>query len=139
LLDVVNLQTSSASGRLTLYRYALTEWQHRPIFGNGTGSFNIGAAPGTGHAWLPSLFLMTLHDAGLVGFAALAWLIVAFYRYTWKGLSGDRYLSLLVMGSIASFTSLLLAFQTTTGFWFAYPWIVAGIGVVAARLQPDGA
>jgi hypothetical protein len=40
---------------------------------------------------------------------------------------------LLVAGAIASFTALLVSFQTTTGFWFAYPWIVAALGLAAAR------
>jgi hypothetical protein len=34
---------------------------------------------------------------------------------------------------MAGFASLLVAFQATTGFWFAYPWILAAIGLAAAR------
>jgi hypothetical protein len=51
-----------------------------------------------------------------------------------RALSARGDSAFLAAGATAGFSALLFAFQTTTGFWFAYPWIVAGIGVAAARL-----
>jgi hypothetical protein len=67
----------------------------------------------------------------------LVLLVVAFYREALAGLRVPDDRALLVVGSIAGFTSLLLTFQTTSGFWFAYPWIVAAIGVAASRTPKE--
>jgi hypothetical protein len=137
LLDIVNLHSSSASGRIAWFREAIAEWSGHPIFGSGTGSWNFGAVPGTAHPWLPSLFLLTLHDTGLLGFGTLLWAIWVFYRITIRGARGRSDLALLACGSAIGFTCLLIAFQTTTGFWFAYPWIVMVVGTTAARLNTE--
>jgi O-Antigen ligase len=135
LIDIVNLNTSSAHGRLIWFREAITEWSHAPLFGLGTGSWTFDQVPGGPHAWLPSLFLLTLHDTGLLGLGALLWAIWVYYRITIRGARGGSDLALLAFGSIVGFSCLLIAFQTTTGFWFAYPWIVMVIGTTAARLS----
>jgi O-antigen ligase len=135
ILDIINLHSSSASGRFVIFNAALADWRHHPLFGSGTGSFNFGAAPGQPHPWLPNLFLLTLHDTGLVGLAALLLFLIAFYRFTLGAVRKGGQASLLVAGSVAGVTALLTAFQTTSGFWFTYPWIVAGIGVAAARMS----
>jgi O-antigen ligase len=137
LLNIVNLQSSSASGRIEWFREAIREWSGHPIFGSGTGSWTFGQIPGAPHAWLPSLFLLTLHDTGVLGFGALLWAIWVFYRITIRGARGRSDLSLLAFGSALGFTCLLIAFQTTTGFWFAYPWIVMVVGTTAARLHAE--
>jgi hypothetical protein len=137
LLNIVNLQSSSASGRIEWFREAIREWSGHPIFGSGTGSWTFGQIPGGPHAWLPSLFLLTLHDTGVLGFGALLWAIWVFYRITIRGARGRSDLSLLAFGSAVGFTCLLIAFQTTTGFWFAYPWIVMVVGTTAARLHAE--
>jgi O-Antigen ligase len=137
LIDIVNLHSSSASGRITWFREAISEWSQMPIFGSGTGSWTFGQIPGAAHAWLPSLFLLTLHDTGVLGIGALLWAIWVFYRITIRGARGRSDLSLLAFGSVVGFTCLLIAFQTTTGFWFAYPWIVMVVGTTAARLHTE--
>ncbi len=129
LLGLLNLQSSSASGRFVWFNVALQEWKSHPILGNGTGSFNYNAVPGQPHPWLPNLFLLTLHDTGVIGLAALLAAIILFYRAAWKGIRPENDRALLVAGAIAGFTGLLLAFQMTTGFWFAYPWMVAAIAI----------
>jgi hypothetical protein len=78
---------------------------------------------------------LTLHDTGVVGLAALLWFVIAFIRLTVRAARKGGPTSMLIVGSIAGVTALLTAFQTTSGFWFTYPWIVAGIGVAAARLS----
>lgn len=137
LLAIANLSSSSAAGRFVIFDAALADWRHHPLFGLGTGSFNFGATPGQPHPWLPSLFLLTLHDTGVVGFAALLAFIFGFYKVTTAALRSTGRVPLLVAGAIAGFTALLAAFQTTSGFWFTYPWLVTGLGVAAARLAPD--
>ena len=139
LLDIVNLQTSSASGRLFIYRAALDESRHHLLLGSGTGSWNLGAIPGQPHPWLPNLFLLTLNDTGIIGLVALLWLLWAFYRLSWRAMRIPSDVSLIVAGAVASFTGLLLAFQSTSGFWFTYPWIVLGLGTSAARLARQSA
>jgi len=134
ILGVADLHSSSASGRLVIFQAALSDWRAHPVLGLGTGSFNFGPGPGQLHPWLPNLFLLTLHDTGVVGSVALLWLIVRFYRATVKNVRDDAATAApIAMGAIASFTALLIAFQTTSGFWFVYPWIVATLGVLAAR------
>ena len=134
LFDVVNLHSSSAAGRFVIFNAALADWRRHPLFGTGTGSFNFGAAPGQPHPWLPNFLLLTLHDTGVVGVASLVLVVVVFYRVTFAALRRGGPLSPLIAGSIAGFTALLISFQTTSGFWFAYPWIVTAIGITAAGL-----
>jgi O-antigen ligase len=134
-MDVLNVQSSSASGRSVIFSAAISDWRHHPIFGLGTGSFNFGAASGQPHPWLPNLTLLALHDTGLVGLTILVLLVAAFYLGTASALRSNGDFTHVVVGAVAGFTSLLVAFQTTTGFWFAYPWIVAAVGIAAARLQ----
>lgn len=133
ITDVVNLHSSSASGRLVIFQAALQDWRAHPFIGLGTGSFNFGAGPGQPHPWLPNLFLLTLHDTGVVGTACLVWLIVRFYQSAFRGTGEGPAASPVAVGAIAGFTGLLIAFQTTSGFWFVYPWIVATLGVQASR------
>lgn len=130
--DLVNLQSSSASGRLVWFGAALADWVHSPILGLGTGSFNYGAVPGGPHPWLPNLFLLTLHDTGVVGLAILMVLLVRFFQVCAAGMSAHSAESTWVLGGCVGFAMLLLAFQTTSGFWFAYPWILAGVTMTAA-------
>ncbi len=131
LMGLLDLQSSSASGRFVWFGVALQEWRSHPILGNGTGSFNYNAVPGQPHPWLPNLFLLTLHDTGVIGLLALLAAIVIFYRTTLRGIRPENDQALLVAGATAGFTGLLLAFQMTSGFWFAYPWIVAAIAIRA--------
>lgn len=135
LLDVVNLGSSSASGRFTIFNDALADWHSNAIFGLGTGSFNVGASPGQPHPWLPNLLLLTLHDTGIIGIAALVLLAVAFFTSATRALRFAGDLGPFVAGSIAAITALLIAFQTTSGFWFLYTWIVFGLASAAVRWQ----
>ncbi|MGI8825175.1 MAG: O-antigen ligase family protein [Chloroflexota bacterium] len=135
ILAVFNLQSSSASGRLVIFQAAISDWRAHPLLGLGTGSFNFGGGVGQAHPWLPNLFLLTLHDTGLLGILALGWLIFAFYRASLRGLRVGGAATTIAMGAVPGFTALLIAFQTTSGFWFAYPWIVATAGAVSSRLS----
>lgn len=138
LMGLLDLQSSSASGRFVWFAAALQDWKSHPILGNGTGSFNFNAVPGQPHPWLPNLFLLTLHDTGVVGVLALVAVIVIFYRTALHGIRPENDQALLVAGATAGFTGLLLAFQLTTGFWFAYPWIVAAIAIRGSLPRAEG-
>jgi O-antigen ligase len=133
LMDLVNLQSSSASGRFVWFGAALRDWQAHPILGNGTGSFNFNAVPGQPHPWLPNLFLLTLHDTGIVGLAVLVWLLWRFYRTVLPSIREGNPDAVVAAGGVAGFTGMMLAFQMTTGFWFSYPWIVAAVAMAAAN------
>lgn len=133
LADLINLQSSSASGRIIWFEAALSDWVHHPLLGSGTGSFNYGAVPGAPHPWLPNLFLLTLHDTGLIGLAILILLLASFYRYVLPTLRTSGPAATLAAGAVTGVSVLVLAFQTTSGFWFAYPWILVGLGVAIAR------
>lgn len=137
LLGLLDLQSSSASGRFVWFSVALQEWKTHPILGNGTGSFNYNPVPGQPHPWLPNLFLLTLHDTGIIGLLALLAVIVLFYRAALRGIPPENDQAVLVAGATAGFTGLLLAFQMTTGFWFAYPWIVAAIAIRGSRPRAE--
>lgn len=136
IADLINLQSSSASGRLVWYQAAVADWSRAPILGLGTGSFNFGAVPGAPHPWLPNLFLLTLHDTGLVGSVVLLSLLWRFFTLCARGMKRPGPEGLWTLGGCISFGALLLAFQSTSGFWFAYPWIVVGITVASANSPP---
>jgi len=133
ILDIVNIQSSSAVGRFTLFNAALEEWRRSPWFGLGTGSFNWNASPGQPHPWIPNLTVLTLHDTGIVGLTVLVILVISFFRQILPGCRTANRESLWAVGAGIGFGALLVSFQSTTGFWFVYPWLLAAIAVRSAQ------
>lgn len=133
---ILNFASGSGYGRVQLYDEALGEWSAHPLLGLGPGSFTY-RLPGdysTGPAWLPNLTLQALHDTGVVGLLAMAWLFVAFYRETLRRLrrAPPGQARAVLAGLIAAVTALLICFQLTPGFLLGYSWALLAIGIAAA-------
>ncbi len=79
--------TSSFTGRLKIARLALQGWLHRPVFGNGSGSYLYVYGPANG-GWIGNLELHVLFDTGIVGFGLLLVALVAPGRAAFRALRG---------------------------------------------------
>ncbi len=110
--DVTDKLDPSAAVRIEIWGIVLSEVASRPIFGFGFGSvprLTLGriGTPFSAH----SLYFETLCDMGLIGIAALAWLLVACTR---SGLELTRRATTpltrgLAVGFVAATVVLLLA------------------------------
>jgi len=84
--------TSSSSGRDVLWRGALMLIDRHPVFGFGPRTFSsifplFNELPDKGIGGWHNDFLQVYMDSGLVGLAALVWLVVVVF---WKGIAAYR-------------------------------------------------
>ena len=125
----------STSERLLGYKGAVENWLTRPILGRGvTGGFFIDAQ-----------YPRTLMETGVLGIAALFWLIRALLKSglgAFRGLANpqDRGLALgFVAGTVALLahavgSNTFIIIRIMEPFWF-----FAGVVLTLQRLQPGGA
>lgn len=119
------LEGQTLSARMISYQHAWADFLARPLLGNGANAFaqkytTTAHTPG----WISNLFLMSLHDTGVVGTLILVgWLV-------WYG--AGIFVSLLrahpgalrtmvLAGAIGVFC-LFVAYQATTMLWFGFVW-----------------
>lgn len=134
LASITDLSNYTIAFRLQIFKAALAELSSSPILGLGTNSFGQRHFDPTNDfapAYLPSLFLVTLYDVGIVGFLLLlgtfgiiVWALVQITlkdRYGWRGVFAIALLSGLV--------SLFVSYQGTNAFWFSYNWIIMAIAL----------
>jgi O-Antigen ligase len=129
-----HLLSANGTGRWQLWASAKQEWQHRPIAGEGAGSFEawwaqhrpLGLFVRDAH----SLYLQTLGELGLVGFSFLmvflgAGLVAGLARLR---RSRDR-------ATVAALTATLVGFAVGAGIdWMWQLTVVALVGVVCVAL-----
>lgn len=119
------LEGQTLTSRWVSYQLAWNDFVARPIFGNGADSFGQRYTT-TAHTpgWISNMFLMSLHDTGIVGtLVLLAWL--GWYaRRIWKGwrASGAGQTAAMVLAVAIGLTGLLIAYQATTMLWFGLVW-----------------
>lgn len=130
--------TSSFTGRLTIAKQALKGWLHRPILGQGSGSYGyvFGAAAG---GWLGNLPLHILFDTGIVGLMLLLFALVAAGRPAIRALTTAAASSwetthFVLFGLVAGTLALLITYQFTDGTWLGFTWVLFGMLVAAGRL-----
>lgn len=134
--DVTDRLDPSAAVRLEVWAIVLREVASRPLFGYGFGSvprLTIGkiGTPFSAH----SLYFETLGDMGLIGIAALAWLLVACLR---SGLElTRRATSPLTRGLAAGFlaASVVLLLANIFGQRFLHRSIAGSYFVLAGMVD----
>lgn len=135
------LEAQTLASRWESYRAAWNDFVARPLFGNGANSFGqtfttTARTPG----WISNAVLMSLHDTGIVGTAALlAWFLL-FAARLWRAESrappGAAHTLLFALG--IGLAALAIAYQVTTMLWFGFIWwclAVAEAGVGLLRVQ----
>lgn len=130
--SITDFNTGTIAFRLVRFEIALYEWPMSPILGLGTNSFgqrHLDASQNYAPDYLPSLFIVTLYDIGLVGllillsvFGVLVWALI---RVTKGGVRESALALALLCGVI----SLLVSYQGTNAFWFSYNWIIMAIAL----------
>jgi hypothetical protein len=129
--------TSSFTGRLAIAKLAIQGWLHRPVFGNGTGSylFIFGAMAG---GWIGNLELHVLFDTGIVGFLLLLLALVAAGRPATRALRSAAVAwettHYVLFGLVAASLALIVTYQFTDGSWLGFTWVFFGMLVAAGRL-----
>lgn len=124
-------------GRLAKYQAAFTSWLQRPLVGWGTGSMAVlYAERGRRWAWISNLVLHLLLDTGVIGLALFGGFVLALF---WRGAraaraAGPTFRRRMILGLIAGFVGLLVAYQSTEATWLVLPWIHAGLLAAASRL-----
>jgi hypothetical protein len=128
--------TSSFTGRLAVAKLALKGWLHRPLFGNGSGSFFY--LNPTTSGWIGNLPLHILFDTGIVGFLLLLAALVAAGRAALRALrtatAAWEATHFVLFGLVASGVALLASYQFTDGSWLGFTWVFFGMLVAGGRL-----
>ena len=130
--SIPDFNTGTVAFRLVRFEIALYEWPTSPILGLGTNSFgqrHLDPTQNYAPDYLPSLFLATLYDIGLVG---LLILLSIFGIFVWTLIrvakSGVKE-SALALALLCGVVSLLVSYQGTNAFWFSYNWIILAVAL----------
>jgi O-antigen ligase len=125
--------------RVVQFSVAIDDIAARPVFGNGTASFQLlfaeGSAAidiGTETPWIANSELRILHDTGVVGLAALVVFLVSLYRRARRRLrqASDPMLLALLVSAVV----YVIAFQATEGTILAFSWVHLGMIACAASV-----
>jgi O-antigen ligase len=120
--------------RLAVNRATIESWRERPVLGKGAGSINgIEVRLPTGgplrKTWNGNLVLFVLHDSGLLGLAALAWLLAVVARMGRRALRQGAHAATrsVLVPLLAAGVALLFAYQFTHALWLMYPYVYLGL------------
>ncbi len=119
------LEGQTLASRWVSYQQAWADFVERPLFGNGADSFGQKYTT-TAHTpgWISNLFLMSLHDTGIIGTLTLtvwlAWYAATVYRGWRQTLDGAQAAMLLAAG--IGLLCLFVTYQVTTMLWFGFIW-----------------
>lgn len=134
------LEGQTLTSRWVTYKKAWDDFLKRPILGNGPNSFGqIYTTTAHTSGWISNMFLMALHDTGILGVVILlAWLV--WYPLTiffaWRSAPPSKQRTLVLALGIGLF-GLLVTYQVTTMLWFGFVWwYFAFLGVGAMVLTP---
>ena len=132
------------SERLNIYSFAGQLFQEFPVLGVGIGNFGKYAAEQFGSPLLISahgVFQSSLAETGLLGFTALLFLILTYYKVMWYALkkTKDTELFPYVLGVMASFTAMLAQYFTFGDRFNLYFWVFLGISMAVAKLVDNKA
>jgi hypothetical protein len=120
--------------RLIRLRLGLEEWQTSPWIGRGAYSFGQHHFESDGGPdVIASWPILVLHDAGLIGLAALLLLLGLLGLRLWRT-SGDSARGPTAGAYAAAVAVLLVAYLATTALHFAVTWLIFG-GALAATIE----
>ncbi len=131
------LEGQTLASRWVSYQNAWQDFLKRPLLGNGANSFGQKYTT-TAHTpgWISNLFLMALHDTGIVGTFLLSAWFVWFAWNIWNALRAaspsaphTRALALAI-GLIC----LFITYQVTTMLWFGLIWWLFAVMEMSARV-----
>jgi len=123
---------STLTFRFVRVDLALEEWTTNPLLGLGTNSFgqrHYDPSQENAPDYLGVLFVQNLYDAGIVGLGLLLALIILQVKRGVKflKLSPDPKYKALMKGLLIGFLALIVAYQSTSAFWFGFNWIYLGL------------
>ena len=136
----------AGGGRLADIAPSLAEWWERPLVGQGFGTRVTVYDAGTGQLpnaiILDNQWLATLLETGLLGAAAIAWLMVRFLRRALRGARADQtergWLLGAVAASVGSLAIGMFVFDALSFVQVAFLlFIVLGFGVVTLQSTPQ--
>ena len=141
---VLSVNAEPGGGRLADIAPSLGEWWERPLVGHGLGTrvtvFDRGSGQLPNAIVLDNQWLGTLLETGLVGAAALAWLITRFLRRVLREARRDRSARGWLLGAIgASVAGLAVGMFVFDAFSFVQVsfllFILMGLGVVTLQSE----
>ena len=152
LLNLLNLESTTAVLRLTVYAMAFEQTLAHPILGWGTFTFAPLVAQGADfrqfegwrNLWIGNFLLLGLHDTGIVGLslwlALIAMILVVAVRAARALSVSDPIGGARTVALTAAVVSLFVSFLSTSGFSFGYTWLLIGLLGAHARLaEGEGA
>lgn len=119
------LEGQTLSSRWVTYERAWHAFLQRPLFGNGADAFGQEFTT-TAHTpgWISNMFLMSLHDTGIVGtlllLAWLVWYVRTIFNAWRRAPTGALRTMVFALGIGA--IGLMIAYQATTMLWFGFIW-----------------
>ncbi len=132
--EILDFNSTTASGRLDVQRVAIQGWKHAVFFGNGTLSFSNKEFEVSG-SWLYSSMVQALYDTGLVGLLFQLWfqvgVVVILIRSYMK--TTDGFYRAALTGFIAGSVAMMIASQASSFLWLGFPWVFAGLAVATAH------
>lgn len=128
LTDIIDLSTSSASGRLEAWKLALLAWQQHKWLGTGLLSFNLREAE---QGWLYSSVIQSLHDSGIIGLLFMLWICAGCLLYTWRAFTAatDHRDKGILLGYVLAQIGLFFTSQFSSFFWGSFTWVLFGLSV----------
>ncbi len=148
LENIVNPQSDTAQYRLITFAFAWKQILNHPILGNGSYTFAPLAVEGADFRrigardlWIGNFELLALHDTGIIGLIAflgfLAAVLIPGIRAAKQLRHGYPTAAATTLSLTAGMLGMLVAFQSTTGFPFGYPWM--WLGMIAAYTRASKA
>ncbi|MCL6611470.1 MAG: O-antigen ligase family protein [Peptococcaceae bacterium] len=135
MLSPAYLASSQRAGRLALWQAALDRFRQDPLFGTGFGSFGgaVAARRVPGSFYVDNFYLKTLAESGIIGLAALVWILGSALRCGYAAYKKISRGGLKIMA--AAILSALLGVAAHNGvenifevpMMATYFWLLAGI------------
>ncbi len=135
LFSSAYISSSQRGGRLALWQSAIDKFKYDPVFGSGFGTFGgaVAARRVPGGYYVDNFYLKTLAESGIIGLAALIWLLFSLFRSGYSACKKIKDSNLYIMGA-AIFSGLLgIAAHNAVENIFEVPmmtsyfWLLAGM------------